>query len=65
MRARFLVGIVAENPKAPMPIDALDFIDWNRKTADGKQILLMRFCPFCGKPYTAEQALRIPNPEDS
>lgn len=50
MREKFLLGIVAENPEVPTPSDAVDFIDFDAKREDGKPVLRIKFCPFCGKP---------------
>lgn len=50
MRERFLLGIVAENKKVQVPTEAVDFMDFDAKTPDGRPILKIKFCPFCGKP---------------
>lgn len=49
MRARFLLGIIAENEAAPEPIDVLDFYDFDIRAADGRPVIRILFCPFCGK----------------
>lgn len=50
MRERYLVGIVAENAAVKEPPEVLDFMDFDVKTEDGRPVLRIRFCPFCGKP---------------
>ena len=50
MREKFLVGIIAENPQLPTPVDAADFMDYDAKADDDRPILRIKFCPFCGKP---------------
>lgn len=50
MRAKFLTGIVAQVPDHMMgvPTEAVDFMEWDQKSPDGRPILLAKFCPFCG-----------------
>lgn len=50
MREKFLIGIVAEREDIPTPIDAADFMDFDRKTSDDRVVIKIKFCPFCGKP---------------
>ena len=52
MRAKFLLGIVAENKEAPHPPEMIDFVDWDQKRADARLVIRIKFCPFCGKPST-------------
>jgi hypothetical protein len=49
MREKFLLGIVGINESMPDPPDLIDFIDWDLKREDGKPVVRIRFCPFCGK----------------
>ena len=51
MRAKFLTQIVAQVPDHMMevPTDALDFLDFDRKSPEGLPILMAKYCPFCGK----------------
>lgn len=54
MRQKFLIGIIAENPSVPMPIDAADCIDFSAEgpihpeTGKLRPVIRIRFCPFCG-----------------
>lgn len=50
MREKYLIAIVADNPTVPHPVEAVDFTDFDRKSSDGKPVLVIKFCPFCGKP---------------
>lgn len=50
MRARFLIGIVAENKAMPEPVDVIDFMDFDERASDGRPVIKIKFCPFCGKP---------------
>ena len=52
MRAKYLLGIVAEDPALPTPTEAVDFIDWDARRDDGKLVAVIKFCPFCGRPVT-------------
>lgn len=52
LREFFLVGIVACRSDVPTPVEAADFVDFEKKTPDGKTIINLRFCPFCGKKPT-------------
>lgn len=49
MREKFVVGILAENAELPMPIDVIDFQDFDHKAPDGRPFLKILFCPFCGR----------------
>lgn len=51
MRAKFLTGIIAQVPDHMMavPVEAADFMEWDRKSPEGLPILMAKFCPFCGK----------------
>lgn len=49
MRARFVIGIIAEIQDVPVPTDAVDFIDFDVKSPDGRPVLTIKYCPFCGK----------------
>lgn len=49
MRAKYLIGILAENAELPTPSDVVDFMDFDNKAEDGRPILRIRWCPFCGK----------------
>lgn len=49
MRERFLLGIVAERTDLPVPVEAVDFIDFGKTRPDGKPLMFIKFCPFCGK----------------
>jgi len=46
-----LTQIVAQVPDHMMevPTDALDFLDFDRKSPEGLPILMAKYCPFCGK----------------
>lgn len=50
MREKFVLGIVAEALDVPTPVDAADFMDFDEAAEDGRPILRIKFCPFCGKP---------------
>lgn len=50
MREKFVLGIVAEREDLPTPVDAADFMDFDEITEDGRSVLRIKFCPFCGKP---------------
>lgn len=47
MRARFIVGLLAEDTRFPVPTDAADFIDFSESSPSGKPVIRIRFCPFC------------------
>jgi hypothetical protein len=49
MRARYIIGILAENAEMPTPSDVVDFMDFDNKAEDGRPILRIRYCPFCSK----------------
>ena len=49
MREKFLVGLVAERGDIQTPVEAVDFVDFDAKSPDGKPVLRIKFCPFCGK----------------
>lgn len=49
MRERYLVGIVAVDQRVPNPPDVADYIDWDHKTMDGRAIIRIKYCPFCGQ----------------
>lgn len=59
MREKFLIGIVAENPHVPVPTEAIDFMDFEHKTPDGKPVLRIKWCCFCGSKETG--MLRVMN----
>lgn len=50
MREKFLVGLIAEAVDIPVPVEAVDFVDFDAKSNDGKPVLMIKFCCFCGKP---------------
>lgn len=50
MREKYLLGIVSENLSVPTPTDVVDFTDFDAKTSDGRSVLRIKFCPFCGRP---------------
>lgn len=50
MRARFRIDIVEVMADAPQPENLVDFLDFDRKHPTGAPVIVMRFCPFCGKP---------------
>ncbi len=50
MRQKYLLGIVREDTSLPTPADALDFMDFDKHAGDGRPLLLIKYCPFCGKP---------------
>lgn len=52
MREKYMVCIVAENAELPTPVDAVDFMDFDLKAADGRTVIRIKYCPFCGKPIT-------------
>lgn len=55
MRRKFLVAIVAEDPRVPTPIDAVDCI-----VSFGPPVVFRaRFCCFCGKPIDPNEPTRI------
>jgi hypothetical protein len=58
MRKKFLLGIVAEREDLPTPVDAADFMDFDETSDDGRPVLRIKFCPFCGKPVAGP--LRVP-----
>lgn len=55
MRARYVMAIVAENVDAPTPVDVVDFQDFETQTPDGRPILRIKYCPFCGKTPTGPE----------
>lgn len=57
MRERYVLGIVGENPRVETPVEAADFIDFDAEHPDGKCVVKIKFCPFCGKPV--EGPLRV------
>ena len=50
MREKYLIGIIMENVEVPQPIDAIDFIDFEIPHPEGKLVIRIKYCPFCGKP---------------
>jgi len=48
MREKYILGIVAEAPNIPTPPDVVDFIDFDTLLPDGRQMLEIKYCPFCG-----------------
>ncbi len=55
MREKFIVGILAEDTRVPDPVDVLDFIeDFEAKDPDGRPIIHIKFCPFCGKSMAGQ-----------
>lgn len=48
MREKYLIGILAENTRVPTPVEAVDFMDFDQRAPDGRPILVIKFCPFCG-----------------
>lgn len=48
MRAKFLLGIIADRADMPTPMEAVDFINFDIKREDGKPVIMIKFCPFCG-----------------
>lgn len=59
MRARFVLGIVAENPAYPTPSSVIDYMDWDAKLEDGTAVLRIAFCPFCGVRIGEHGKLRV------
>lgn len=59
MRRRFLISIVGEFLEAPKPKDLVDFLDFDQKDQEGKPIIRIKFCPFCGVA-TPKGPLRVP-----
>jgi hypothetical protein len=59
MRKRFILGIIAESPNVPVPAEVVDFIDFDTLLPDGRQMLRIRYCPFCGSYLKAGQT-RVP-----
>lgn len=49
MRAKYLLGIVAENGALPTPVDVVDYLDLDERGPDGTPVLRIKYCPFCGK----------------
>jgi len=49
MRRHFIVCIVSI-VDSPTPIEAVDFMDFDQRAEDGRPIIKIKFCPFCGKP---------------
>lgn len=49
MRAKYLLGIVAEATEIPQPVEAADFIDFDMPHPEGKLVIKIKYCPFCGK----------------
>lgn len=54
MRKKFLPGIIAEDPKVPVPLELADYVlRW------GKPIVFaLKHCPFCGRQMDHKQVLR-------
>ncbi len=50
MRLKYVIGIVAEDAKAPTPIDVIDYQDFDNTASDGRPVLRIKYCPFCGSP---------------
>jgi len=57
MREHFLIGIVGERP-SPVPIEAADFMDFDRRDFKNRPVVRIRFCPFCGRDVRGP--LRVP-----
>lgn len=49
MRAKFVLAIVGERADVPTPVDVVDFQDFENALPDGTPVLLIKYCPFCGK----------------
>lgn len=49
MREKYLIGIVAENRDIPQPVEAGDFIDFEMPHPEGKLVIRIKYCPFCGQ----------------
>ena len=49
MRLKFIIGILAEAKEVPDPVDIIDYLDFNVKTPDGRPVIRIKYCPFCGK----------------
>lgn len=50
MRARFLVAVVTEDDREPMPKEFPDHVaHWGDKAKDQPIVIATSFCPFCGK----------------
>jgi hypothetical protein len=55
MRSHFVVGIVAQRPNVPAPVDVADFM-----LSFDPPIISIKFCPFCGKTIdTKNSKLRV------
>ena len=52
MRLKFIIGILAEAKEVPDPVDIIDYLDFDNKTPDGRPVIRIRYCPFCGKVVT-------------
>ena len=59
MRQRFLVGIIAEDASIPMPYAVQDFVDYSCQSPEGKPVLKIRYCPFCGKGIGSNDTVRL------
>lgn len=59
MRARFILGVVGEDTRAPEPVDVVDYLDFDVRLPNGKPILRIKWCPFCGCRVDWTKPLRI------
>lgn len=63
MREKYLLGIIAINRAVKDPADLVDFVDFDARTEDGRPVIRIKFCPFCGKVITRTDPLRKPPTE--
>ena len=51
MRRKFIWAIVGQIPdeQIPMPVEAVDFTNFDEKAPDGAPVLMTKYCPWCGK----------------
>ena len=57
MRRRFIIGIVAEDKNVPTPYAVCDFLDYKIKSPDGRPVIRIRYCPFCGEEIKGDLRL--------
>lgn len=56
LRERFLIGVIAENPKV---VVRPDDVDWTLSTKGEPPVIRIAFCPFCGQAVDG-QPVRTP-----
>ena len=50
MRHKFIWALVGQIPdeQMPMPVEAVDFTNFDEKAPDGAPVLHTKYCPWCG-----------------